>query len=90
VTHQDDVDARLARLTKATEKVAAHAQFADRVMIAVEAEAVGWWSDIPRIARRAVPAFALVAALAVAWAVHGSREVDDALVGSFDAMEIEW
>jgi hypothetical protein len=96
MTHRDqdqDIDARLARLTQATERVGPSAGFTDRVLGAVNAPSPsdeGWWSDLPRVSRRLVPVLTLVAAGAVVWAVHSARDVDDALGGSFDVMEIEW
>ncbi len=85
-----DIDDRLERLAKETASVAPRRDFADSVMLAVDATNVGWWTDVPRVARRLIPALALVAAFAVAWAVRSTRDVDDALVGSFDGLEIEW
>ncbi len=93
MTHQDqeDIDARLARLAQATERVGPSAGFADRVLVAVSrAPDPNWWSDLPRVSRRLLPVLTLVAAGAVVWAIHSARDVDDALVGSFDVMEIEW
>jgi hypothetical protein len=95
MTHLDeDIDARLSRLAQATERVGPSARFTDRVLAAVDSAPSGlredWWSELPRVSRRLVPVLTLVAAGAVVWAVHSARAVDDALVGSFDAMEIEW
>jgi hypothetical protein len=82
------IDERLARLAKATVGVAPRAHFTDDVMAAVVAQ--GWWSSLPRVALRVVPAFAVAAVLAAAWAYHSTRELDDALTSSLGAVEIEW
>jgi hypothetical protein len=92
MTHpDDDIDARLARLARATERARPSAGFTDRVLAGIDgAPGKDWRSELPRVSRRLVPVLTLVAAGAVVWAVHSARAVDDALVGSFDAMEIEW
>jgi hypothetical protein len=89
---QEDIGDRLARLARATDHVGPSAGFSDRVLAAVNAEPAeqGFWVDLPRASRRLVPVLALVAAAAVTLAIRSARDVDDALVGSFDAMEIEW
>jgi hypothetical protein len=83
-----NVDERLERLGRTTEGVSPSPAFANRVMRAVEHE-VGWWSGLPRIAVRIVPAFAVVAVLAVIWAYQSTRELDDAVIHS-SAVEVEW
>ncbi len=88
----DETDERLARLTRATEGVAPRANFNARAMAAVKAEhdGFGWWSDMPRIAWRVVPIAAVIATLTVVWTWHASSDAEDALVGSFDSMEVDW
>ncbi len=97
----DEIDERLERLTRATERVAPRSAFTARVMTVIEQEhaAAGFWVDLPRAARRVIPFAAIAAAASVIWALRASREIDDdaavsqsveqAVVGTFDTTEPE-
>ncbi len=93
MTDPEDMDARLARLAKATEGVAPRAGFSARVMGAVGAAKpaeTSWLADLPRTAWRLLPVAALAAVLGVTWAVHSAHTFDDALASSYDAVELDW
>jgi hypothetical protein len=90
MSEQDPIEARLERLARATEGVTARPDFTARVISRLPRNPVGWWSDLPKIARRVVPVAALVAAASVAWAVRSSFDADEALTDSYDVTEIEW
>ena len=83
---------RLDRLRRATEQVGPRADFTARVMRGISAGRIeGWWTDLPRAARRLVPVAVLAAAVATALAVLSTGTFDDALSGTDDnGVEIEW
>jgi hypothetical protein len=90
VTDREDTEQRLERLRSATLGVAPRAEFTARVMRGVSGE-VGWWSDLPRAARRLVPVAVLAAAVATGLAILSSNAFDDALSSTDDnGVEIEW
>jgi hypothetical protein len=88
----EDFDARLARLARATEGVRPRPDFGARVMQAIEREPeLGWLQDLLRSARRAIPVAAVVAAVAVFWAIRSESSFDEAMTASLDdAVELEW
>ena len=88
----EEIDARLARLGRATEAIGPRADFGKRVMRALDTgQDVGWWSDVLRPARRVLPVAALAAAFATVWAAESDVAFDDALsIASDDAVELEW
>jgi hypothetical protein len=83
-------DEQLARLSRDTEGVSPRAGFVDVVMRAVLAEELGWWSGLPRVAVRVLPALALAAVLAAVWAYRSTRDLDEAFSSSEGSVEIEW
>jgi hypothetical protein len=86
-----EVDRRLGELGAATEPIRAGRGFADRVMLRVMAEGVGWRDELVRSGRRLVPLAALAAVLAVAWAVISESSTDQAVaVAEDDEEEILW
>ena len=94
MTDHDDIDGRLEKLTRATERVGPRADFSARVMRAV-AERVpeaSWWTELPKAGRRLLPVAALMAALGLTWAATNAGAVDDALTDANgdDVTEIEW
>ena len=84
------VDENLVRLTHATGRVAPSAGFTDRVMAAVLAQDVGWWTSLPRVAVRVLPVLAVAAVIALVLVWRSTRDLDDAVTTSVDAVEIEW
>lgn len=92
--HDEDMDARLTRLTAATERVAPRRDFSARVAGAVSAKpavvAPSWVDDAVRSARRLVPIAALAAVLGVVWAVQSDRAYDDAFAASYGDVDGEW
>lgn len=94
---EEDIEARLARLSRETEGVAPRPDFAERVMAAALASrplaappSRDWWTDLPFASRRVIPAALLVAALGVAFAAVSASASDDAVAGSYDQTELEW
>jgi hypothetical protein len=92
VTDREDTEQRLDRLRRATEGAGPRADFTARVMRRISAEKIeGWWSDLPRAARRLVPVAVLAAAVATVMAIRSTAAFDDALSSTDDnGVEIEW
>jgi hypothetical protein len=89
----DDIDARLARLGKATENVAPRPDFGARVARALEREPQrgGVLLELGKPARRILPALALAAAVSLVWAVESDQTLDDELSFYADeSVELEW
>jgi len=89
MSHDEDIDARLARLTAATAGVRPRADFANRVMARIGQEQLGTLYALNTSARRAFPLGMLAAALALVWAVSASSQVDEAMAASDDT-ELLW
>jgi hypothetical protein len=92
--HDEDIDARLARLTNATRNVEPRRDFGARVAraIADQGPAVepSCIEDVVRSARRMVPVAALATVLGLVWAVQSDRAYDDAFAASYGDVETEW
>ncbi|MES1177000.1 MAG: hypothetical protein ABUL62_21945 [Myxococcales bacterium] len=90
MTDQEDIDQRLARLSRATQSLRPSAGFSARVMLAIDTQAApsifetAWFS-----ARRLVPVAAIAAALAVVWAVQVDGTVDDSLATTYASVGFE-
>jgi hypothetical protein len=93
VKDQDEnIDARLERLARATDGVRPRADFGARVARALAAEQRGGLLlELGRPARRILPALALAAAVSLVWAVESDEAFDDALsVYAGETVELEW
>lgn len=93
MTEHEDIDGRLEKLTRATERIGPRADFGARVMRATAGQTpeVSWWGELPKAGFRLLPVAALMAALCVTWAASNAGTVDDALAGSGDDVtELEW
>ena len=88
----EDIDVRLGRLARATERLEPRADFGARVARALEAEQrSGILVELGRPARRILPALALAAAMSLVWAVESDQAFDDALsVYADETVELEW
>ena len=88
----EDIDARLERLARATDGVRPRADFGARVASAIQAEQGGGvLIELGRPARRILPALALAAAVSLVWAVQSDQAFDDALSTYADeTVELEW
>ena len=89
MSQQDDIDARLSRLAKATDGVRPGAGFSSRVMARIAEEQLGTLHALGIPARRFLPLGMLAAALAMVWAVSVSNQVNDAMA-STDDTELSW
>jgi hypothetical protein len=90
MSHDEDLDARLARLAAATADVRPRAHFSARVMQRIGREPpLGAVYALGAPARRFFPLGMLAAALAMVWAVSVSSQVDEALAASDDT-ELSW
>lgn len=85
----EDIDARLARLTSATEAIRPRAGFSGRVMQRIDQEPAGSLIMLQLPARRFFPVGVLAAALALVWAVSVRGEVNEAMAASDDT-ELSW
>lgn len=89
---QENVDARLTRLARATEGIRPTPDFGARVLRALETEQRGGWlMELGRPARRILPALALAAAVSLVWAVESDEALEDELsLYADEAVELEW
>ena len=83
---------RLERLARATANVGPTPGFTERVMAAVQnvSQTVEWWTGLPRVAVRVLPVLAVAAVVALVLVWRSSRDLDDAVTTSVNAVEIEW
>lgn len=85
-----NIDERLAALSARTAPLRARPGFADRVMLAVEADhAPAFGVALWRSALRLAPLAALAAVAAVVWAVTTS-DATSAMLAAADTTEFEW
>ncbi len=86
---RDETEERLERLLAATKDVSPRRDFSARVLgeIARTPIAAGFWADLPRVAKLAVPLAAVAAVATVVWAAVSTRAVDDASLATGDAPE---
>lgn len=89
MSHDEDIDARLARLTAATEGVRPRADFSQRVMARIGQEQPGALIALGTPARHFLPLGMFMAALAMVWAVSVSGQVNEAMAASDDT-ELSW
>jgi len=89
MSHEEDIDARLARLAAATENIRPRADFAGRVMLRIGDEQAFSLAALRTPASRFLPFGMLAAALALVWAVSVNNQVNEA-VASSDDTELAW
>ena len=89
MSHEQDIEARLARLAECTAGLGPRAGFSARVMQRIGQEQLGTLYALNAPARRFLPLGMLAAALAMVWAVSVSGQVDEALAASDDT-ELSW
>lgn len=89
MSHEEDIDEKLARLANATRAVGPSADFSARVMQRIGGEQLGILYALRVPARRLLPLGVLAAAAAMFWAVSVDSQVNDALASS-DDMELVW
>jgi hypothetical protein len=89
MSHDEDIDARLARLAGATEGLRPRAGFSNRVMARIAEEPALTLVALGAPARRFLPLGMLAACLAMVWAVSVTSQVDEALAASDDT-ELSW
>jgi hypothetical protein len=88
VSADDDLDARLARLARATEAIQPSPGFSARVMDALPSE-TSWLAGVSGSSRRFLSLAAVLAVGAVAWAAHGETSMDDALAATYGAVDVD-
>ena len=87
---EEDVEARLARLSRETEALGPSPGFNARVMAAIDREEpAGFIDALWASSRRLLPIAALAAAVAVVWAVQSSGTVDDALAITYGSVDLD-
>ena len=89
MSHDEEIDARLARLASGTEELRPRAGFSGRVMQRIGQEQLGTLYALNAPARRFLPLGMLAAVLAMVWAVSVSSQVNEALATSDDT-ELSW
>lgn len=89
MTQEEDIDARLARLSAGTAALGPRPGFSNRVMQRIGQEQLGTLYALNTPARRFLPLGMLAAALAMVWAVSVSSQVNEALAASDDT-ELSW
>ena len=87
---EEDVEARLARLSRETEALGPSPGFNASVMAAIDREEPASFADaLWASSRRLLPIAALAAAVAVVWAVQSSGTVDDALAITYGSVDLD-
>lgn len=89
MSHDEDIDAKLARLASASQGIGPSAGFSSRVMARIHEEPAISWVALSTPARRFLPLGMLAACLAMVWAVTVTSQVDEALAASDDT-ELAW
>ena len=89
MSHDEDIDARLARLAAATRQAGPRAGFSGRVMARIGEDQLGTLFALRLPARRFLPFGMLAAALAMVWAVSVNNEVNEAMAAGDDT-ELAW
>ncbi len=89
MSHEQDIEARLSRLARATQGVHPRADFSNRVMLRIGAEQAFSLTAIRTPASRFLPFGMLAAALALVWAVSVDNQINEA-VASSDDTELAW
>jgi hypothetical protein len=89
MSHDEDIDARLARLMAGTDGVGPRPGFSNRVMARIAEEPAGTLIALGAPARRFLPLGMLAACLAMVWAVSVTSQVDEALAAGDDT-ELSW
>jgi hypothetical protein len=89
MSHEEDIDARLARLANATAGLGPRAGFSNRVMASIAEEPSLTLFALNAPAKRFLPLGMLAACLAMVWAVSVTSQVDEALAASDDT-ELSW
>lgn len=90
MSHEEDIDEKLARLAGATAGVRPRADFSSRVMQRIgQEQPLGTLYALRTPARHFLPLGVLAAAMALFWAVSVDNQVSDALASS-DDMELVW
>ena len=89
MSHEEDIDARLARLASATESLGPRPGFSNRVMARIEEEPAVTLLALHAPARRFLPLGMIAACLAMVWAVSATSQVDEALAAGDDT-ELSW
>lgn len=83
-------ETRAQRLRQATSLLGPSAGFRDRVLERVLSEPFAWWHGVTPLARRTLPALALMAVLAVAAAFQVATVVDETLASAYGSAEVDW
>jgi len=83
------MEARLARLGRATDDLRPSAGFSAKVMAAIEREQTpGVLETLWVSSKRLLPIAALAAACAMVWAVENQTTVDDALAVTYGSVDL--
>jgi anti-sigma-K factor RskA len=94
-----DLDARFERLSAATESVGPRPDFLDRVMQAVQSEAEiavassgpeDWLKGVLAASRFALGAAALMAVVAIAFALQSQPTYDEEMLLTYDTVQVGW
>lgn len=89
MSHEEDIDARLARLAGATQGITPSAGFSSRVMQRIAEEPASTLVALQKPAWHFFPLGVLAAAIALFWAVSVDGEVSEAMAASDDT-ELLW
>jgi hypothetical protein len=85
------VDDRLARLTRATSPIEPRPGFEARVMLAVRRSAMGDWNvGLWRVGRYALALSALAVVVATFFAVRGEAQDDEQQAVAYGTVDAEW
>ena len=87
----NDLESKLARLGRETERLGPHAGFAERVLVAVGREGVpSFGAGVVRFGKTMLAIAALCAVVGATFGLASERAADEALATAFGAEELDW
>jgi hypothetical protein len=85
------IEARLARLSRATEDIHPRPGFEERVLLAVQQSAViDWRAGVWRVGRYGLILSVVAVALATVFAVQGAARADEMQAIAYGTVDSEW
>jgi len=86
-----DLESKLARLGRETERLGPHPGFADEVVLAVgRDDAPTFGTGVVRFGKAMLAVAAVCAAFGVTFGLASERDADEAVAMTFDAEELDW
>ena len=87
----DDLESKLARLGRGTERLGPQPGFTERVLLAVGRDAApSFGAGVVRFGKTMLAIAALCAVAGVTFGLASEQAADEALAATFDAEELDW